>query len=460
MATIAAPAGGAGSLRDISARLERLPYCSWHTKMRLIFGTAWFFDAFDSLAIAYVLPVLIGLWKLDPGRIGGLISIGFAGQLVGSIAAGWLAERWGRIPAAMLTLLVFTLGSLACAFARSYEALFWLRFVQGLGLGGEVPIMAAYVNEFAKAEGRGRFSLGLQVLFAIGLFIVGLVGVWVVPHWGWQAMFIIGAVPAIIVFPMRTMLPESPRWLASQGRFDEANRAIQRIEDVAVSEGIKLPPLPTALPPVQQATTRFGDLFKGIYAKRTITLWLIWICTYIITYGLTAWAPSLFRTVYKLPLQQSLTYGFVLNGVALVGAFAAVFLLDALGRKRLFAIGLLVGCVPLLAFALLGPVSAEEVLTLICLSFTFVTPLALGLATFTAESYPNHMRALGGGMAGAWQRAASMVGPLLVGFILPHWGLNAVFVVFGLFALAGGIICATFGEETRGQVLERLSPVP
>src|SRR5689334_24823731 len=106
--------------RAVNARMERLPYCSWHTRMRLIICTAWFFDAFDSLAIAYVLPVLIGMWKLDPGQIGQLIGIGFAGQLLGSIGAGWLAERWGRVPTAILTLLVFTIMSLACAFAWSY----------------------------------------------------------------------------------------------------------------------------------------------------------------------------------------------------------------------------------------------------------------------------------------------------------------------------------------------------
>ncbi len=458
MATIGRAAGGAGSLREINARLERLPYNSWHTKMRLIFGTAWFFDAFDSLAIAIVLPALIGMWKLHPEQIGGLISIGFAGQLVGSIVAGWAAERWGRIPTAMVTLLIFTLGSLACAFVVTYDQLFWVRFVQGLGLGGEVPIMAAYVNEFAKAERRGRFSLGLQVLFAIGLFICALAGIWVVPHIGWRWMFVIGAVPALAVFPMRSMLPESPRWLASKGRGVDAVRAIERIEQVAVAEGKPLPPLPAELPPVVEAQTRFGDLFKGLYSKRTIVIWLLWICAYFITYGLTAWAPSLFRTVYKLPLQQSLTYGFVLQGIGLIGAFATVWLLDAIGRKRLFSIGFLIGCLPLLAFLFLGQVSAPVVLVMVASGFAFISPLALGLATYTAESYPNHMRALGGGVAGAWQRGASIVGPLLVGYVLPHYGINSVFVMFGAFALVGGIICVSFATETRGRVLEELSP--
>src|SRR5690606_7116984 len=141
--------------------------------------------------------------------------------------------------------------------------LLWFRFIQGLGLGGEVPVMAAYVNEFAKAERRGRFSIGMQALFAVGLLVVGLVGVWVVPTLGWQWMFIIGAIPAILIFPMRMILPESPRWLASRGRFAEADRALQRIENIAKAEGKTLPPIPSDLPPVVEAKTRFGDLFRG-----------------------------------------------------------------------------------------------------------------------------------------------------------------------------------------------------
>ena len=444
--------------QQINARIERLPVCSWHTKMRVIFGTAWFFDAFDSLSIAYVLPVLIGMWKLEPAQIGQLIAIGFAGQLIGSIGAGWLAERWGRIPAATLTLLIFTVMSFACAFAWSYDSLFWFRFVQGLGLGGEVPIMAAYVNEFAKAERRGRFSLGIQVMFAVGLPAAGLVGLYVVPNWGWQWMFIIGAIPAVVAFPLRALLPESPRWLASQGRFEEADLALRKIENIAVAEGKQLPVLPGNLPPVQATPTRFADLFKGLYLKRTLVLWGVWICTYIITYGLTTWAPSLFRTVYKLPLQQSLTYGFVLTGIGLIGAIFCALLIDPMGRKRLFTLGLFIGSLPLLWFGIQAERSAVEVLALVCSSFMFITTLALGLATYTAESYPNQLRALGGGVAGAWQRGASMLGPLLVGFIVQSGGTDWVFIVFGLFAMVGAIILYLFGHETGGKVLEEVSP--
>jgi putative MFS transporter len=442
----------------INARVERLPYSSWHTKMRLIICTAWFFDAFDSLAIAYVLPALIGAWKLQPGQIGTLIAVGFGGQLVGSVCAGWAAERWGRISTMVATLGIFTVMSFACAFAWSFESLLWFRFLQGLGMGGEVPVMAAYVNEFAKAERRGRFSIGMQALFAVGLLVVGLVGVWVVPNLGWQWMFIIGAIPALLVFPMRMILPESPRWLASKGRFAQADEALKRLEAIAQAEGKVLPPIPANLPPVVEAKTRFADLFRGIYLKRTLTIWALWACTYLIVYGLATWAPSLFRTAYKLPLQQALMYGFTLAGFGLIGVLLCIALIDKLGRRMVFTAAFLLGALPLLSFATGGSRSAQEVLITVCIGFMFVNALAVAMATYTAENYPNQLRALGGGIAGAWQRAASMLGPFVVGIVLPKHGPDAVFVMFGIVALIGAAICFLCALETRGKVLEELAP--
>jgi len=463
MATIGATAPVLDA-RQVAARLERLPFTSWHNKMRVIIGTAWFFDAFDSLTIAFVLPPLIGMWHLQPGQIGSLIGIGFIGQIIGSIGAGWLAEKIGRVKTLMITLLIFTVMAFACAQATDYETMWWFRLIQGIGLGGEVPIMAAYVGEYAKAERRGRFSLGIQFMFTVGLVGVGAVSLYVVRAWGWQSMFYIGAIPALLALPMRTWLPESPRWLASRGRFAEADESLGRIERIAVAEGKPLPALPQDLPPVDERPVRIGDLFKGIYLKRTMVLWVVWVCTYIITYGLTAWAPSLFRFVYKLPDQQAITYGFILQSFAFLGALSAIFLIDRLGRKYFFGSFLLIASLPLFVFALDPAVvrDPETVLKLICLSFVFVSVLSLGMATYTAENYPNHIRGLGSGVAAAWQRVASWVGPFMVGWMLDPkgmaWGLGAVFVTFAVVAVIGGLTMLLFANETKGQVLEKLSP--
>jgi putative MFS transporter len=457
MVTVAS-SGEPGDVRDVVARLERLPYCSWHRNMRLIICTAWFFDAFDSVAIAYVLPPLIGEWHLTQPQIGTLIGIGFAGQLFGALGFGWIAERWGRRNSMLVTLLIFTLGSLACAFASRHEILFSLRFIQGIGLGGEVPLMAAYVNEFAKAKGRGRFSLSIQVLFSIALAVVGVIGVYVVPNWGWQWMFVIGAVPALIAIPLRTLLPESPRWLASQGRFEEGNRALQGIEAIAAREGKQSLPVLESLPVIADVKPRIADLFKGIYLRRTISVWFIWIGAYFVSYGLNAWAPSVYRTVYHLSVQQSNAFGLVTSVVGLCSAALTIYMIEAIGRRPLLIISLTGCCIPLLSFAFLPQLTAVGTLVVTTTAFFFLAFSLLSLATYTAEIYPTHLRALGGGVASAWQRGASMVGTTVVGFIIPYWGINAVFVMFGLFALMGAVVAVFFAIETRGQILERLSP--
>src|SRR6185295_2968773 len=125
-----------------------------------------------------------------------------AGQLVGAIFFGWLAERIGRINGAIWTIAIFSVMSVVCAFAWSFQSMLVFRFIQGLGLGGEVPIAAAYIGEIAKAD-----------------------------NLGWQWMFYVGAVPAVIALILRRMLPESPRWLASRGRLEEADRTMRAIED-------------------------------------------------------------------------------------------------------------------------------------------------------------------------------------------------------------------------------------
>jgi len=188
----------------ISARVERLPVSAWYRRMMMIVGTAGFFDAFDALTIAFVLPVLIGMWEINPGEVGALISIGYVGQLIGAIGFSWAAETYGRQRVLRWTIAIIGLLSIACASAWSYQSLFWFRFIQGLGLGAEVPIAATYMNEFTRAELRGRLVVLFQSIFAFGVMVTALVSIWVVPHLGWHWMFIIGAFPAVLAMWLPT----------------------------------------------------------------------------------------------------------------------------------------------------------------------------------------------------------------------------------------------------------------
>ncbi len=180
------------------ARIERVQISSWHVRVRLVMGIATFFDAFDILAIAYVLPVLAGLWRLKPQQIGFLISTGFVGQIAGAVLFGWLAERYGRIRSATYCMALFSVMSLLCAASWNLTSLLVFRTIQGIGLGGEVPVAAAYINELSRAKGRGRFFLLYELIFPVGLVGASLLGFWLVPRFGWQTMFVIGGLPAIL----------------------------------------------------------------------------------------------------------------------------------------------------------------------------------------------------------------------------------------------------------------------
>ena len=196
-----------GTVDDVVARLERMPISSWHLRARFIVGVATFFDGFDALAIAYVLPVIGPQWHLSPPQIGLLLSASFLGQLLAALFFGWFAERYGRMPAIIWSTLIYSVMSLACAFAWDFNSLLILRTLQGIGIGGEVPVAITYIAELSRAERRGRFLLLYELVFPIGLVAAVLVGALVVPYVGWQWLFVIGALPALVVFFMQRLLP-------------------------------------------------------------------------------------------------------------------------------------------------------------------------------------------------------------------------------------------------------------
>jgi len=452
-----AVAAGSGSIDDVVARIERLPVSWWHVKTRIIIGVATFFDAFDALAIAFVLPVLVPLWKLNGPQIGFLIAAGYVGQLAGALFFGWLAEHYGRIPAIVCSILIFAVMSLACAVTWDYNSLIGARIVQGFGLGGEVPVAATYISEIIRAKGRGRFVLLYELVFPVGLVSTGLVGSWVVPRFGWQWMFVIGALPAFVAIVLQRLLPESPRWLATHGRSTEAQAAIARIEhETEKSTGQPLPaPQPLVLREPQTAS--WSDLFGPLYLRRTLVVWVIWFAAYFFNYGLVVWLPTIYSTVFKLPLQQSLHYGLITQSVGFVGALTCALTIDHVGRRPWFAFAFAVNAIALGSLFILGPDSPQRVLVLVSSGYFFVSVLSIGVYVYTPELYPTRSRAIAVGTATAWLRFASILGPSIVGAIVGY-GLGNVFLLFAAVAVVGAIVTGLFAVETKGRLLEDISP--
>jgi MFS transporter, putative metabolite:H+ symporter len=443
---------------DIAARIERLPVTSWQVRARLVVGTATFFDSFDALAIAYILPVIVPLWRLTPQEAAFLISAGYAGQLIGALFFGWFAQRAGRIPALTASITTFALLSLACAFAANYAALITLRTLQGFGLGGEVPVAATYINELSRAEARGRFVLLFELVFPVGILVASLVSLWIVPHLGWQYMFLVGATPAILVVFLQRLLPESPRWLASRGRGTEAEAAMRAVErGVAAASGKPLPP-PIRRFTAAERRASWSDLFGNNYLGRTLVVWVLWFATYFVNYGLATWMPTLYRTVFHVPLSTALSFQLLTNTLTLGSSFACAVLIDLTGRRRWFVTAFLGSAAALFALWAIGADTPTRVLVLGTLSSMCVGTLSLSVYLYTPEIYPTRSRALAVGTATAWLRLASITGPIVVGALVAAGGLSSVFLVFALVALTAGLIVGAFATETKGLVLEEVSP--
>lgn len=451
----------ASKVTEVVARLERLPLSPWHVKVRIVVGIATFFDAFDALTIAYILPVLVPLWGLKPDQISLLISIGYVGQLVGAIFFGWLAEKIGRLRVTVLTISVFAIMSLLCAVAWSYTSLFVLRLIQGIGLGGEVPVAASYINELARAKGRGKFVLLYELIFPVGLVAAALAGYWVVPHLGWRWMFILGAIPAVLINYLRRRYPESPRWLAAAGHTDRAEEAMRQIEE-AVRQSARLselpPPAPVAAEATGEARTRWTELFAARYWKRTLVVWSIWFVAYLANYGLTSWLPTIYKTVFKLGLQQSLLYPLITQIVGLAGTFVCAMLIDRMGRRAWIGMAFIVSAAFLFILWNTGIPSAQHLLLYNSLSYFFISSICLGVYLYTPELYPTRMRALGSSVASAWLRLASIIGPMIVGRVVAGGALPRVFLLLAICGVVAGLITWLFGTETKGEVLERISP--
>ncbi|MFI2781106.1 MFS transporter [Streptomyces sp. ALB3] len=449
---------GKPALGSIAARLERLPHSRWHIKVRFLIGAVTFFEAFDQLLAASALPVLMKEWNLSTGQATFAVTSASIGMLLGALAAGWLGDRIGRVRTVALGVAITGLSSLAVALSGGIEMFSLFRFVQGLGIGGVVPVAATYINEIARSDKRGRFVLLYEMIFPAGLAAATLLAVWVIPAFGWRAMFLIGALPVLIAVMLPRHVEESPRWLLSRGRTAEAEAAIARIEaEVARATSEELPGPAPSVNPVDEPKGTLMDLFRGRYLRRTSVLAGLWFAAYYVNHGISTWLPSLYTKEFGLDLTTALVFTLLSNVTGLLGTFVMAMLIDRTGRRPAL-IGAFVGtALSLGVLALAGATSGGQVALFASCTTFFLYAINAGLYLYSPELYPTFNRAKGAAFGGLWNRFGVILGPVAVGAIIgAGGGLALVFAQLAVMGAVGAVI-AWFAVETKGRTLEELN---
>ena len=448
VATATTPSAG-----ELLARMESVPFTRWHLRPRIIMGCATFFDAFTALSIASAVPVLRVEWGLTTVQIGFLLTASYLGQLVGALVFGWIGERVGRIKAASLACGIMAVGDLACALSGNFWTLFTWRVLQGVGVGGEMPVAATYINELSRAHGRGRFFLAYELIFPLGFLAAGVLGAQLVPVYGWQSLFVLGTIPGFIITFLLLGLPESPRWLINKGRLKEAEAIIKQIEASTDKR------VPVAVTPVTGAAKKsnWKELFSPVYLKRTLIVWVIWATTYGITNGMNNWMSTIYTSVYGLPLQEALNRGFLTNAMQVLVLILCIFIIDIVGRRGWMTACFILGGALLLPLGIFGAGDVNTFMIFATLSYGIMSTINTVLYLYTPEIYPTRMRAIGTAAGTAWLRIASAAGPTVVAFTMASGGIQPVFLLFAGVALIGAL-AATQMIETRNRRLEEIAP--
>jgi putative MFS transporter len=436
-------------MRRISAvdRLNRLPVTRYYREITWILGFVFFFDLGDIATLSYAAPAILKSWHLPIAVIGYLTSATFIGMFVGSTVAGWFSDRVGRKKALILTTLWYAGFSMMNAFAWNPASLFVTRMLTGLGISAMTVVGITYISEMYPARLRGSYQGWIMAIGLCGLPTTAYVARFTIPMaaWGWRLVFVWGALG--ILFPLFSRaLEESPRWYENQGRMDEADAVLDRIEArVRFESGSELPPFLDSVAAAPRKG-RYAELISSAYLPRTAMLLFTWVCFTLGFFSFTSWVPTLL-VAHGISLVHSLAWSSAISLAAVPGALIAGFMADRWDRKWLITAVALILAVSALLYGLTSRTVAIIFFGLVVeMLLHCLTPL---FYSYTAEAYPTEIRNSGTGLAYGTGRLVNVFGPFVVVFLFNHYGYTSVFVYMALTWVLFAAAVAFFGLRSR-----------
>jgi putative MFS transporter len=438
---------------ELVGRLERLPFSRWHRNLFILCFLGVMFDACDFALFGMALPPVAREFGLNQAQSGLLATVGLVGAFLGALFWGTISDYIGRRTSFATTIGIFSLFTGLVAASWSMLSLAVFRFISNFGLGGTVPVALTISSEFSPGRLRGRMAGGMAVGFPTGLALAAAISYFVMPVYGWRTVFIIGVAPALLLFFVSIVMPESVRYLLSRGRVGEAEKTVARIEAKALAgEPAHVAPVAAAAGAEQRGVTVF-ELLTPERRKRTILLWIVSFCFLWSSNGIIFMLPTIL-TQRGFQLSQILVFLFVQAVAAIVGYAACGFLIDAFGRRPVLFLYYFVGALFHLWFAM----ATGNAIYFAIAAVGWVNPGVYGSnGVYVSELYPTHLRATAVGWFFGIGRIGSLLAPTVVGFMLPYGAGAYVLHTFALTFLIAAIALWLVGIETKGKVLEQIT---
>ena len=426
------------------------------------------FDAWDVALNGFLIPLLSDYWSLSLGQAAWIATANLIGMALGAFIWGGIADVIGRKKAFTLTLLVFSIFTVAGAFSPAFSWFIFFRFLAGFGLGGCIPVDYALVGEFTPRKHRGRVLTAMDGWWPIGASLCAFVSASLLEVGDWRLIMLVMIVPALLTVAVRFGIPESPLYLASVGRYEEADAIIANLVKrtgakvttwTHDSQGAPSAASRTITPVNKQLRAASGQLMQlwQYSAKTTLVSWALFVSVLLVYYAALTWLPGILKK-QGMGDQAAFMVTGSMTAVGILGVVVSALIIDRFGRKWVLGVTSIVSAVLLVGAAVFIEASGSD-LTFAAkasiIGFGFVIQIAIPtLYTYVSELYPTRLRGSGFGWASAASRVATGIAPIVFGaFMWPVLGLTLTFILTGLLVVGAVILMGLLARETTEEEL-------
>ncbi|MEE3897111.1 MFS transporter [Priestia megaterium] len=430
-----------------TVKLDDAPLNKFHVKIAgLTFG-AHFTDGYILGIIGIALTLLKPEMGLSPLWVGLVGSSALIGLFLGSLILGWISDFIGRQKIFVFSFILITLASFFQFFADNAMELVLLRILIGIGLGGDYSVGHTMLAEFSPRKYRGVLLGSFSVIWTFGYVASSIIGFYLLKMGpdAWKWMLVSSAIPALIILILRIGTPESPRWLISKGRIDEASQIVKKYvgKNVVLDDETPI-----------KNNASFSSLFSKNLRKRTLFNCLFFVCLVIPYFAIYTFLPDILNT---MGLSENFGTDLLLNGILVVGAILGILFTIKYSRRGFLISSFIFLSIALFLLSIL-PDNANMFMIVIFAAFTLIMSAVSNLVgVFPAESFPTEIRSSGVGLATSISRLGSAVGTFLLPISISELGMSPTMLTLTAVLVIGTIVSIAWAPETKALTLSEAS---